>query len=120
MGHGNMDHGMAHGKPLEVDARSAPSVEIKVTKDLMAGYHLQVIVGGFEFAPQSASLTHIEGEGHAHVYANGIKLARLYGEWMHLESLPKGNVAIEVSLNSNDHRALTVDGTPITAKKLSS
>ena len=82
----------------------------------MTGYNLQVIVDGFEFAPQSASLAHVAGEGHAHVYANGVKLSRLYSEWMHLDALASGDVVIEVSLNTNDHRPLAVNGTPITAK----
>lgn len=116
MGHDQMDHAMSHHMPLEIDAASAPTLDIKVTKDPMAGYNLQVIVDGFEFAPKSASLAHVEGEGHAHVYANGVKLSRLYSEWMHLDALPKGEVMIEVSLNTNDHRPLAVNGTLITAK----
>lgn len=116
MGHDKMDHAMSHHESLEVDAASAPTLDIKVTKDAMAGYNLQVIVDGFEFAPQSASLAHVAGEGHAHVYANGVKLSRLYSEWMHLDALASGDVVIEVSLNTNDHRPLAVNGTPITAK----
>lgn len=116
MGHDKMDHAMSHDKPLDLAASSAPTLDINVTKDPMAGYNLQVIVDGFEFAPQSASLAHVEGEGHAHVYANGVKLARLYSEWMHLDALPKGDVVIEVSLNTNDHRPLAVDGDLIMAK----
>jgi hypothetical protein len=30
--------------------------------------------------------------------------------------LPKGDVTVEVTLNSNDHRPLAVDGTPISAR----
>lgn len=116
MGHDKMDHAMAHHKLLDLAAAFAPTLDINVTKDPMAGYNLQVIVEGFEFAPKSASLAHVEGEGHAHVYANGVKLARLYGEWMHLDALPKGEVVIEVSLNTNDHRPLAVDGDLIVAK----
>lgn len=116
MDHDKIDHAMSHDKPLDLAASSAPTVDINVTKDPMAGYNLQVIVDGFEFAPQSASLAHVEGEGHAHVYANGVKLARLYSEWMHLDALPNGDVVIEVSLNTNDHRPLAVDGDLIVAK----
>jgi hypothetical protein len=116
MGHDKMDHAMSHHEPLEVVAASAPALAVKVTKDPMAGYNLQVIVERFEFAPQSAGLAHVAGEGHAHVYANGVKLSRLYSEWMHLDALPKGEVVIEVSLNFIDHRPLSVSDTPITAK----
>jgi hypothetical protein len=116
MGHGDMDYAMMHDQPLEMDAVDAISLDIMVMQDPMSGYNLHVTVGNFIFAPKSASLAHVEGEGHAHVYANGAKLGRLYGPWMHLDSLPKGDVVIEVTLNTNDHRPLAVDGTPIAAK----
>lgn len=116
MGHGDTDHAMMHDQPLEIDAAVAPSLKIMIMKDPMSGYNLHVIAGNFAFAPTSASLAHVEGEGHAHVYANGVKLGRLYGPWMHLEGLPKGEVVIEVTLNTNDHRPLAVSGVPIAAK----
>jgi hypothetical protein len=83
--------------------------------DPMAGYNLHVLVDNFAFSPEGASLAPVPGQGHAHVYINGEKHARLYGEWMHIASLPKGEVAVEVTLNSNDHRPLSVDGTQISA-----
>lgn len=116
MGHGEMVHAMAHDELLELDAGAAPKLDIEVSKDPVAGYDLYVVVDGFTFAPESAGLAHVEGEGHAHVYANGVKLARLYDEWMHLDALPKGEVEISVSLNSNDHRPFAVDGMIISAK----
>ncbi|KEJ90521.1 hypothetical protein [Sulfitobacter donghicola] len=116
MGHGDMDHEMMHDQPLEVDAAHAPVVEITVHQDPMDGFNLHVITQNFTFSPRSASLAHTAGEGHAHVYANGVKLGRLYGSWMHLTGLPKGEVEIEVTLNTNDHRPLSVDGTPVAAK----
>ena len=111
-----MDHAMMHDQPLEMDAAAAPSLDIMVIQDPMSGYNLHVMASNFIFAPESASLAHVNGEGHAHVYANGVKLGRLYGPWMHLDSLPKGDIEIEVTLNTNDHRPLAVDGTPIAAK----
>lgn len=121
MDHSGMDldgaeHAMMHSTPLEVNPANAPKVEIAVTKDPMAGYNLRVMVERFVFSPVSASLAHIEGQGHAHVYVNGVKLARLYGEWVHLDNLPDGDVEISVSLNSNDHRPLISAGVPIEAK----
>lgn len=35
---------------------------------------------------------------------------------MHLDALPKGEVRIEVSLNTNDHRPLAIDVVPIAAE----
>jgi len=41
-------------------------------------------------------------------------IARIYGVWMHIASLPEGAV-VEVTLNANDHRQLAVGDQPIKA-----
>jgi hypothetical protein len=46
---------------------------------------------------------------------NGVKIGRYYGPWVHLDGLPAGTVAIEVTLTANDHRPLAVNGVPLTA-----
>lgn len=114
--HAGMDHAKMHDQPLELDAATAPDVRIIVTKDPKSGHNLQVITENFIFAPTAASGPHVAGQGHAHVYANGVKLGRLYGPWVHLDALPTGEVEIEVTLNANDHRQFTIGGTPISAK----
>jgi len=118
MGDGSMDHAMMHDTLIEVDPANVPEVEITVMKDPMSGYNLHVMTDRFSFTPDAASKTHVIGEGHAHVYANGVKLARLYGSWMHLDKLPKGEVEITVSLNSNDHHPYANNGAPIEAKQM--
>ncbi|WP_298936747.1 hypothetical protein [uncultured Ruegeria sp.] len=108
-----------HSAVINLPAGSnTPSVKITVVKDPMAGWNLHVLPQNFEFAPESASAADQPGKGHAHVYANGLKLARLYGNWMHLADLPKGEVEIEVSLNSNNHSQLMVDGVPVSASQV--
>lgn len=114
----NMNMAHSHGADLALpNDENAPTLEIAVIKDLMSGWNLHVMADNFRFAPEHASQPHIAGEGHAHVYVNGDKIARLYGPWMHLTNLPKGATKIEVVLNSNDHRALSVDGTPVSATR---
>lgn len=93
----------------------APTLKVAVVKDPVSGWNLQLMTSNFRFAPDHASQAHVAGEGHAHVYVNGDKLARLYSPWMHIASLPDGTAHIEVTLNANDHRALAIDGTPIRA-----
>jgi len=115
MGHGDMDHAAMHDTLLEVPASDAPGVSIMLKPDPMAGYNLHTTVENFAFSPEGASLADVPGQGHAHVYINGEKLGRLYGEWLHIASLPKGDVTVEVTLNSNDHRPLAIDGKPISA-----
>ncbi|MEP5731478.1 MAG: hypothetical protein ABJL67_19140 [Sulfitobacter sp.] len=110
------DHALMHDTPIDIPAADAPQISIMLHPDPMAGYNLHVMTENFAFSPQNASLSNVTGEGHAHVYINGQKLSRLYGGWMHLDNLPKGTVDIEVTLNTNDHRPLTVNGTAISAK----
>ncbi|PCH67786.1 MAG: hypothetical protein COC12_11005 [Rhodobacteraceae bacterium] len=112
----NMAHSHSAGLAIPND-ENAPTLEIAVIKDLMSGWNLHVMPANFRFAPEHASQPHVAGEGHAHVYVNGTKIARLYGPWMHLTDLPKGNANIEVVLNSNDHRPLSVEGTPVSATR---
>lgn len=92
---------------------TAPTLDVTIIADPAAGWNLHLEVGNFTFAPDHAGQNAIDGEGHAHIYVNGTKLARIYGDWYHIGSLPKGAVNIEVGLYSNDHKVLTSDGTPI-------
>lgn len=106
-----MDHGSSgHGEVLSLEASAtSPTLAIMVHEDPMSGWNLQITTENFTFSPENASLAHIDGEGHTHVYINGVKLGRFYGPWVHLDGLPEGEVTVEVTLNANDHRALTVD-----------
>jgi copper(I)-binding protein len=47
-------------------------------------------------------------EGDARLYVNGEKVARLYGPWFHIGSLPSGRTEVTVTLASNDHHGLAV------------
>ncbi|MFW8594917.1 hypothetical protein [Cribrihabitans neustonicus] len=108
--------GHAHGTATDLPAGGdAPRVALEVMKDPMSGWNLQATTENFRFAPQNASAADAAGEGHAHVYVNGEKVARLYGEWLHIPSLPAGSAEVTVSLNSNSHSPLTVKGEPVTA-----
>lgn len=106
------DHASAVNLPAGADA---PGLEIKLSKDPMAGWNLHVLQQNFRFAPEQASQADTDGEGHAHVYINGTKLGRLYGNWLHIAELPKGEVEVKVSLNANSHSPLVVDGVPVEA-----
>jgi uncharacterized surface protein with fasciclin (FAS1) repeats len=67
----------------------------------------------FTFAPHHVDMEPMAGEGHAHLYVDGVKVARIYGEWYHLESLPEDAEMISVSLYANNHQPLAVDGETI-------
>lgn len=120
MDHSTMDHAnhaMMHDTPVDVPAENAPEVSIMVMPDPMAGFNLHVMTKNFTFSPQNASGQNVAGEGHAHVYVNGEKLGRLYGPWYHLDALPKGEVEVKVTLNTNDHSPLALNGMLIEASQ---
>lgn len=114
MEHAN--HAHVHGEPLAIEpGTNAPTVEISVVPDTVGGWNLNIQTTRFRFSAERAGAAHVDGEGHAHVYVNGEKIARAYSEWFHIDELPAGRVEIEVVLNSNDHRALTVGEVPVSA-----
>ena len=94
-----------------------PMLEIDITRDPKSGWNLKVMTTNFRFSPENASGPHRTGEGHAHLYINGQKYARLYGPWFHIDELPKGKVDVRVTLNSNDHRLLGVGKTPVEVRR---
>ncbi|MXY33296.1 MAG: hypothetical protein F4186_13335 [Boseongicola sp. SB0676_bin_33] len=110
--------GHDHHKMLDLAQSNAPTVDILVQKDPDEGWNLHVMTTGFTFSPANAGRSHVPGEGHAHVHVDGRKIARLYGPWMHIGTLPEGEVEIQVTLNANDHRLLSVDGVPVEARVL--
>ena len=103
-------HGMAHGAIEVGNAPNPPTVKVAVRPDAKAGWNLQVQTQNFRWAPERASAQHVAGEGHAHLYIDGKKITRLYGEWYFLPSLRPGSHMIRVTLNANTHEDYTVGG----------
>jgi hypothetical protein len=97
----------------------APTIEIEIMPDASSGWNMQIITENFQFAPERSSLEHYPGEGHAHLYIDGTKIARVYGAWYHIdEELSSGDHQVEVTLNSNDHNLYTVKGKVVEAKTI--
>lgn len=112
--HGAAGHDHAAMTPLDLPSGpQAPALRIALTPDRDAGWTLQVRTDRFRFAPRQTGAAPRTGEGHAHLYVNGAKTARLYGEWTHLEALPRGEATVTVALYANDHRPIHVDGVPV-------
>lgn len=100
-----------HGGAQEVAADSPiPTVEIEVLKDPMTGWNLHIETTNYTLAPERVSTEHVEGEGHMHLYINGEKISRIYGYWHDLGELPPGEHEIRVSLSTNSHAYLTLNG----------
>lgn len=102
-------HDMQHGM-LEIAAEGAPEVALSVEKDPMAGWNVVVTTENFAFTPEKVNSDNVDNTGHAHLYVDGIKIARLYGSYFHIPDLPAGEHEISVSLSSNDHSYYMVDG----------
>ena len=99
-----------HETPLDLPAGpGAPSLSVEATPDPSSGWNLHLETGNFAFSPEHASTDHVPGEGHAHVYIDGVKLGRFYGPWLHLPAQEPGT-EVRVTLNANDHRLLAVGG----------
>ena len=47
-------------------------------------------------------------EGHIHLYIDGKKVTRIYGNWYYLPELPPGRHEIRVGLTGNSHEMLMV------------
>lgn len=114
--HGHSDGHSAHGhhSTLEIpSSQPTPTVTLQVSPDPHGGWNLQLQTTHFTFAPERVNQDSLTTEGHAHLYVNGEKVARLYGHWYHLGSLPSGIQELKVSLNANGHEALTYQGQEI-------
>jgi hypothetical protein len=109
------DHAMMHGA-IEVPAQGAPEVVLEVTKDPMDGWNLTIVSNNFTFTPETVNGENVQNTGHAHLYVNGIKIARLYGPDFHIPDLPAGEHELTVNLSSNDHSYYFVNGIQIEAR----
>ena len=105
-----------HSKRIELAGDGPiPTLEIALTADGSNAWNLHLITTNFRFAPDRVNMAHAHGEGHAHVYVDGIKTARIYGPWFHLSDLPEDTKEIRVTLNANSHEVLAVNDVLIEA-----
>ena len=100
----------SHGVLAVDDWPLTPTIISAIHKDPVGGWNLNLQTTNFTYNAATAGLENKQGEGHAHIYVNGAKLARIYGDWFHIGALPKGNNMISVTLNANDHSSLTHNG----------
>ena len=104
-GHGAHDHGAM--QPFVIpEGEPVPTVTLAVQPDLVSGWNVKVATNNFRFAPEELENPGDWNAGHAHLYLDGKKVARLYGSWFHLTGLEPGIRQLRVTLNTNDHRDL--------------
>lgn len=105
-----MNHGI-----LDVSQDSIiPEIKnLRVTEDKMNGWNILIDTKEFKFTPENVNQKHVPGEGHAHLYINGKKFARLYSPAFHIPNITEGIQEIKVTLNANGHETLAIDDEPI-------
>lgn len=94
-----------------------PGVTHLMFPDAVDGYNVQILTRNFTFTPAAINRAPEDNEGHAHIYVNGVKIARVYSTWYHLSGalLRPGDNDVSVTLNANDHSEWAVDGKPISS-----
>jgi hypothetical protein len=101
----------------EVSKEKAPTALLELKKDPTGGFNVQVKTTNFTWRPEKASMKHVPGEGHAHVFLDGRKIMRIYNEWFHLNTFQfatrAGEQLLSVEFVGNDHAPYTVQGTPV-------
>jgi copper(I)-binding protein len=77
----------------------------------------EVEVSGLQLIARPDDFGHVDGEGHAHVYLNGLKLQRLYENAFTVGPLSPGIYVLRVTLNANDHKPYLKGGAPISVEQ---
>lgn len=125
-GHDHSAHGVAHDdtdmaghdhSALLEAGTPAPTVDFEAVPEGEGALNLHILTGDFTFAPEQVNTPAAPGQGHAHVYVDGVKVMRAYGPWVHLSGIVPGEVDIRVTLNANSHEQLATGGTPIEATR---
>lgn len=104
---------VVHNKMSLSETKTAPSVKVSVTKDNKAGYNVFIDTKNFTFTPENVGKGNIANQGHAHLYVNGKKIARVYGHWHYIPLLEPGRNDIRVTLNANNHDEYAISGQTI-------
>ncbi|GGM01706.1 hypothetical protein GCM10011534_24410 [Pseudooceanicola nanhaiensis] len=122
-GHDHAAHGVPHGDAdmaghdhsALLEAGAGLRVMLQATPEGNGGVNLHIVTENFRFAPEHVNGAPVPGEGHAHVYVDGVKVLRSYGPYAHVSGITPGETEIRVTLNANSHEQLAIDGTPVEA-----
>ena len=101
----------------EIEQELAPKATLEIEKDPTGGFNVQVVTTNFIWRPEMASMKHVTGEGHAHVFLDGRKIMRIYNQWFHLNtyqfSTRAGEQLLSIEFVGNDHAPYTIQGLPV-------
>jgi hypothetical protein len=115
--HDHRAHIHAYRELLSINpSAQKPLITLSAEADSMSGWNIHIGVNNFTFAPEKVNKPVTAAtEGHAHIYVDGYKMARIYSHWYHLKELTAGEHTIRVSLNANDHSSLSYNSIPLDA-----
>jgi hypothetical protein len=106
----------------EISQEAAPRVTLEIQKDPTGGFNVHVVTTNFVWRPEMASMQHVPGEGHAHVYLDGRKIMRIYNDWFHLNtyqfSTKPGEQLLSIEFVGNDHSPYTIQGLPVGVEQI--
>ena len=109
--HENAATDMHHHKTVMIEeGQPIPQVDLVVYEDSVKGWNLEIKLDNFQLTPQDVNSDNKLNQGHAHLYVNGKKVTRIYGNWYYLETLPPGSNEVKISLNTNGHESLMYQG----------
>lgn len=101
------------------DGKVVPAISGSVKQDHSGAWLLSIRTDHFAFTPEKAGTDDVGfHEGHAHLYVNGEKINRLYGQYYNLDYFEKGTYTIKVTLHANDHSLLTYKGEEIAFEEI--
>ena len=112
---GEHSHDHSAKEPGPIESAVPVTLELAAEVDPAGGLHIRIATENWRWAPEEVNQESRPGVGHAHIYANGEKLSRIYGPEHYVADLPPGQYEIRVDLNDNAHNALTVNGAPLAA-----
>ncbi len=107
----NNNHNHHHHKTVMIEeGQAVPNVDLVVYEDAVKGWNLEIKLDNFQLTPQDVNSDNQPNQGHAHLYVNGEKVTRIYGNWYYLETLPTGSNEVKIGLNTNGHESLMYQG----------
>ena len=102
---------MVHDMTGGVSETPSPTVQIvPVTTPSADGFEITLDTTNFTFLREENGAPHVPGEGHGHLYLNGLKLDRLYEPTTQIGALDPGTYTLMVSLNTHEHDPYVDDG----------
>jgi hypothetical protein len=110
-----MTTAMHEHSTFAVPAENAPTLQLNVKEDAKSGYNIELVTTNFIFTPNKVNQDNVAGEGHAHLYVDGEKIGRLYGNYYHYAGTFEGTKTFKVTLSANDHSDYVIGDTPIEA-----